>query len=145
MIKINNAQKSVTKASSRNRSMSLEEGTPKLRADLVALLLLLCEVLLQLVCGETHFGLASFVQGAMGSQPGALQTLCCCRSPPAGHTRHYTMSTFSMLPDVSGPFMNSKNKKLDKIITIFKWSACIFSSFYCNFVELFSKNKKPQI
>lgn len=84
--------------------MSLEEGTPKLCADLVSLLFLLCEVLFELVCRETHFGLAAFVQGAMGSQPGALQTLGCCGPPPAGHTRYYMMSTFSMLPDVSRHF-----------------------------------------
>lgn len=71
--------------------MSLKEGTPKLRADLVPLLLLLCEVLFELACRETHFGLAAFLQGAMGSQPGALQTLCCCGPPPAGHARYYTM------------------------------------------------------
>lgn len=37
----------------------LEEGTLKLGADLLPLLLLLCEVLLQLVCRETYFGLAA--------------------------------------------------------------------------------------
>lgn len=84
--------------------MSLEEGSPKLRADLLSLLLLLCKVLFELVCRETHFGLAPFVQGAMCSQPGALQTLCCRGPPPAGHTRHYTMLAFPLL-DI---FMNSK-------------------------------------
>lgn len=53
----------------------LQEGELELGADLISLLLLLLEVLLQLVRGETHFGVAAFVRRAMRSQPGALQTL----------------------------------------------------------------------
>lgn len=71
------------------RSVLLEEGTLKLCADLVALLLLLRQELLELVCRETHFGLAAPVGGAVGPQPGALQTLRCRGAPPAGHTHLY--------------------------------------------------------
>lgn len=39
----------------------LQEGTLKLGADLVSFLLLLLEVIFKLVCGETHFGVPSFV------------------------------------------------------------------------------------
>lgn len=39
----------------------LQEGEMELRADLVSFLLLLLEVLLELVCGETHFGVAASV------------------------------------------------------------------------------------
>lgn len=41
------------------RSVLLEEGTLKLCADLVALLLLLRQEPFELVCRETHFGLAA--------------------------------------------------------------------------------------
>lgn len=68
------------------RSVSLEEGTLKLCADLVALLLLQRQELFELVCRETHFGLAACVCGAVGPQPGALQTLRRRGPPPAGHT-----------------------------------------------------------
>lgn len=39
----------------------LQEGTLKFCADLVSFLLLLLEVIFELVCGETHFGVAAFV------------------------------------------------------------------------------------
>lgn len=39
----------------------LQEGELEFCADLVSFLLLLLEVLLQLVCGEAHFGVAASV------------------------------------------------------------------------------------
>lgn len=63
-------------------SVLLEEGSLKLGADLVSLLLLLLEVLFEFVRRETHFGLAAFVLRSVGPQPGALQALSCSGSPP---------------------------------------------------------------
>lgn len=63
-------------------SALLEEGSLKPGANLVSLLLLLLEVLFEFVRRETHFGLAAFVWGSVGPQPGALQTLSCSGSPP---------------------------------------------------------------
>lgn len=66
----------------------LQEGQLELGADLLSLLLLLLEVLLQLVGGETHFGVASSVRCAMCSQPGTQQTLGCGGPPPVTASHH---------------------------------------------------------
>lgn len=60
----------------------MEKGALKLSADLVSFLLLLLEVILKLVRGETHLGLSAFVRGAMAAQPWVLETLGCSWSPP---------------------------------------------------------------
>lgn len=60
----------------------MEEGTSKLGADLVSLLLLLLQKVFELVCGETHSGVWCFVQGAMVPQPWVLKTLGCSGPPP---------------------------------------------------------------
>lgn len=65
-----------------HRVALLEEGTLKFGADLVSFLLLLLEVIFELVCGETQFGVPPFVRGSMGAQPGVLETLGCSGSPP---------------------------------------------------------------
>lgn len=66
----------------------LQEGELELGADQISLLLLLLEVLLQLVRGETHLGVAAFVRSAMRFQPGALQTLGCGGPAPVMVLHH---------------------------------------------------------
>lgn len=88
----------------------LQEGELELGADLISLLLLLLEVLLQLVRGETHFGVAAFVRSAMRSQPGTLQTLGCGGPAPVrvSHRIHkhcspsYTQNCGGALNDWTG-------------------------------------------
>lgn len=88
-------------------ALLMQEGELELRADLVSFLLLLLEVLLQLVCGETHFGVAASVWSPMRSQPGTLQTLGCSGPTPA-RVLHHTVPLFSIIhTELSGLELNS--------------------------------------
>lgn len=85
----------------------LQEGQMELCADLVSFLLLLLEVLLQLVRGETHFGVAASVRSPMCSQPGTLQTLG-CGGPAPVMVVHRTVRLFSVMhTELSGLALNS--------------------------------------